>query len=69
MYVLVRGGRVSHGPFSLGYDLLDRGIVRLHTNFEILATLSKKVLIFVPKCHFSNFGTKLRTFLLRVAEI
>ena len=45
---------VGHAP-SLGYDNIDGGIGRLHTNFEISGTLSKKVLIFVPKMHFSTF--------------
>ena len=45
-FLNVGGGRVGHAP-SLGYDLLDGGISRLHTNFQISATLSKKVLIFL----------------------
>ena len=36
-----------------GSDLLDNRIGRLHTNFQISATLSKKVLIFSPNfIHF-----------------
>ena len=34
-----------------GCDLLDNRIGRLHTNFQISATLSKKVLIFPPKLY------------------
>ena len=45
---------VGHAP-SLGYDNIDGSIGRLHTNFQISATLSKKVLIFVPKMHFKTF--------------
>ena len=37
---------------SLGYDLLDRGIGRLHTNIQISATLSKKVMIFPKRSIF-----------------
>ena len=53
-------------------------IGRLLTNFQISATLSKKVLSFFPNCihfHFNlevevdNFFEKIRTFLLRVADI
>ena len=49
-FLNVGGGRAraAHAP-SLGYDHLDGGIGRLHTNSQILATLSKKVLIFFPK--------------------
>ena len=43
---------MGHAP-SLGYDLLDGGIGRLHTNFQISASLSKKVLIFLPNVPFS----------------
>ena len=38
---------VGHGPL-LGYALLDNCIGRLHANFQVSATLSKKVLIFLP---------------------
>ena len=38
-------GKVGHAP-SLGHDILDGYIGRLHTNFQISATHSKKVLIF-----------------------
>ena len=44
----VGGDRTGHAHL-LGYDILDECIGRLHTHFQILATLSKKVLIFVPK--------------------
>ena len=50
-FLNVGGDRVGHAP-SLGYDHLDGGIGRLHTNFQISATLSKKVLIFSQKGHF-----------------
>ena len=52
--VLNVGDRAGHAHL-LGYDFLDGCIGRLHTNFQISATLSKKVLIFVQKCHFSTF--------------
>ena len=39
---------------SLGYDLLDGGIGRLHTNFQISATLSKKVFIFLANLEISS---------------
>ena len=41
------GDCVGHGPL-LGYGLLDNCIGRLHANFQVSATLSKKVLIFLP---------------------
>ena len=53
MFLNVGGGRVGHAP-SLGYDLLDGGIGRLHTNFQISATLSKKVLIFLANLEISS---------------
>ena len=52
-FLNVGGGRVYHAP-SLGYDNLDGCIGRLHTNFQISATLSKKVLIFSQKGYFSR---------------
>ena len=64
-----------------GCDLLDNRIGRLHTNFQITATLSKKVLIFSKILSTFTFKVevevevdtiwgKIRTFLLRVvAEI
>ena len=45
-----------------GCDLLDNRISRLHTNFQVSATLSKKVGVEVDKI----WGK--RTFLLRIAE-
>ena len=42
---LVSGDWAGHAP-SLGYDLLDGPKKRLYTNFQVSATLSKKVLIF-----------------------
>ncbi len=44
----VGGDRTGHAHL-LGYDILDECIGRLHANFQISPTLSKKVLIFVPK--------------------
>ena len=38
---------VGHAPL-LGYALFDNCIGRLHANFQVSATLSKKVLIFLP---------------------
>ena len=43
----VGGETVGYAPL-LGYDFLDNRIGRLHTYFQISATLSKKVLIFLP---------------------
>ena len=43
------GHNRSHGTEVHGYDILDEPIGRLHTNFQVSATLSKKVLIFVLK--------------------
>ena len=42
----VGGDRMGHDP-SLGYDLLYDPKKRLHVNFQVSATLSKKVLIFL----------------------
>ena len=39
---------------TLGYDLLDGPKRRLHANFQISASLSKKVLIFYPKNRFTS---------------
>ena len=39
-------------------DLLDNRIGRLLTNFQISATLSKKVLIFPPNCIHTHFNFK-----------
>ena len=44
------GGDRTDNAHLLRHDLLDELKGRLHTNFQISATLSKKVLIFVPKC-------------------
>ncbi len=54
IFFYVGGDRTGHAHL-LGYDLLDVCIGRLHTNFQISATLSKKVLIFVPKCPKKTF--------------
>ena len=61
-------------------DLLDNRIGRLHTNYQISATLSKKVLIFSQIVSTSTLTLKveveaaktfekIRTILLRVAKI
>ena len=44
-FLNIGGGRVGHAPV-LGYDHLYGNIGRLHTIFQISATLSKNVLIF-----------------------
>ena len=53
MFLNIGGGRLGHAPL-LGYDHLYGNIGRLHTNFQISATLSKKVLIFLQN---QNGGT------------
>ena len=58
-------------------DILDNRIGRLHTNFEVSTTLSKKVLIFSQilststfkvelKWKWIQFGEKIRTFLMKI---
>ena len=47
-----------------GCDLLDNCIGRLHTNFQVSATLSKKVLIFSH-----NFSTSTPTLKVEVDNI
>ena len=53
--VLLLLKETENQAYLLGYVLLDNCIGRLYTNFQFSATLSKKVLIFLPnfkKCVF-----------------
>ena len=57
----VYGDWVGHDP-SLGYDLLDGPNKRLHANFQVSASVSKKVLIFFQKKFHVNFSTAVTFF-------
>ena len=57
----VYGDWAGHAPL-LGYDLLDGPKKRLHTNFQVSASLSKKVLIFFQKKFHVNFSRAVEFF-------
>ena len=48
----------GHAPL-IGYDLLDGHIKSLHANFQVSASLGKKVLIFFSKKNFTSIFQKL----------
>ena len=58
-YHLVSGNRVGHHAPLLGHDLLDGRIKIVHANFQVSASLSKKVLIFFPKKNFTSIFQQL----------
>ena len=64
---LVSGDCAGHAP-SLGYDLLDGPKKRLHTNFQVSASLSKKILIFFPKAKKGNFFVQQQKIFLGFAK-
>ena len=47
---------LMYSEAHIGGGILDGNISGLHTNFYVSATLSKKVLIFSLKVHFSTFS-------------